>query len=121
MLDEGNVQNAMTLSDGQQAVVDTLAAPAKALMDTPQIANSITEGVNAFMDVIPGVLKALDRLAKIHPFIEGMGEPVLNMRVLIGDTLLSCRLRIQGCLYARNDASGQRSNGYCHLCRVRRA
>jgi len=100
MVYEGHVQNAMTPSDGQQAVVDTLAVPAKALMDTPQIANIITEGVNSFMDVVPGIVKALDGLAKIHPFIEGMGEPVLNMRILIGDILPSCRLRIQGCLCA---------------------
>ena len=79
MLDEGNVQNAMTLSDGQQAVVDTLAVPGKALMDIPQIANGITEGVNAFMDVVPGIVKALDGLATIHPFIAGMGKPALNI------------------------------------------
>ena len=79
MLDEGNVQNAMTLSDGQQAVVDTLAVPGKALMDIPQIANGITEGVNAFMDVVPGIVKALDGLATIHPFIAGTGKPALNI------------------------------------------
>ena len=78
MLDEGNVQNAMTLSDGQQAMVDTLAVPAKALMDTSQIANGIAEGVNAFMYVIPGIVKALDGIAKIHPFIEGIDEPTLT-------------------------------------------
>ena len=121
ILDEGNVQNAMTLSNGQQAVVDTLAVPGKALMDIPQVANSITEGVNAFMDVVPGIVNALDELANIHPFIKRMGEPVPNMRILIGDLLLSCRLRVQGHLHARNDASEQRSESYRHLCRVRRA
>ena len=111
----------MTLSNGQQAVVDTLAVPGKALMDIPQVANSITEGVNAFMDVVPGIVNALDELANIHPFIKRMGESAPSVRILIGDSLLSCRLRVQGHLHARNDASEQRSEGYCHLCRVRRA
>ena len=69
----------MTLSDGQQMVLDTLAVPAKALLDIPQIADGITDGVNTFMEVVPVLMKALDGLATIHPFIAGMGEPALNI------------------------------------------
>ena len=79
----------MTLSDGQQAAVDTLAIPAKALMDTPQIADGIEKGVNTFMEVVPLLMKALDGLADIHPFIAGRGEPVLHTLVLIGNSLVA--------------------------------
>ena len=62
----------MTLSDGQQAVVNTLAVPAKALVDAPQIANAIEKGVNTFMEV-------LDEVAKVHPFISGMGDSASSL------------------------------------------
>lgn len=67
------------LSQGQQAVVDTLAVPAKALMDTPQIAESIQKGVNTFMEAVPILMKALDEVAKVHPFISGAGPFQLSM------------------------------------------
>ena len=53
-------------------MVNTLVAPAKALMDTPQIAETIQTGVNTFMEVVPSLMKALDEVAKIHPFISGV-------------------------------------------------
>ena len=52
-------------------MVDALAAPAKALMDTPQIAETIQKGVDTFMEAVPALMKALDEVAKIHPFISG--------------------------------------------------
>ena len=52
-------------------MVDTLAVPAKALMDVPQISETIRKGVNAFMKAAPVLMKALDEVAKIHPFISG--------------------------------------------------
>lgn len=67
------------LSQGQQTVVDTLAVPAKALMDTPQIAESIQKGVNTFMEAVPILMKALDEVAKVHPFISGAGPFQLSM------------------------------------------
>ena len=84
-VDEEKVQNAVTLSDGQQAVVNTLAAPAKALMNAPRIADDIEKGVNTFMETVPVLMRALDEVAKVHPFIAGMGESVPNVQVLIGD------------------------------------
>jgi hypothetical protein len=68
---KGNVQNALTPSPGQQAVVNTLAAPAKALIDTPRIAEAIHRGVNTFMEAVPPLMDALDEVAKVHPFIGG--------------------------------------------------
>ena len=65
-----------TLSDGQQAVINTLAASPKALMDVPRIADDIEKGVDTFMEAAPIVIKALDAAAELHPFIAGMGEPV---------------------------------------------
>lgn len=52
-------------------MVDILAVPAKALLDTPQIADAIQKGVNTFMEAVPSLMKALDEVAKIHPFISG--------------------------------------------------
>ncbi|KAF9781672.1 hypothetical protein BJ322DRAFT_1161455 [Thelephora terrestris] len=66
----GNVQGALTLSPGQLTVVDTLATPAKALMDTTKFADSIHKGVNAFMEAVPPLMKALDEVGNIHPFIK---------------------------------------------------
>ena len=69
------MQNILTLSPGQEAVVDTLAAPVKALVDTPHVADAIQQGVNTFMEVVPSLMKALDEVAKIHPFISGKTHP----------------------------------------------
>ena len=52
-------------------MVDTLAAPAKALLDTPHVADAIEKGVNTFMEAVPSLMKALDEVAKVHPFISG--------------------------------------------------
>jgi len=68
----------VTLSDNQQAVVNTIAAPAKALMNAPRIAENIEKGVNTFMETVPVLMKALDEVAKVHPFIAGMSESVSN-------------------------------------------
>lgn len=68
---KGDVQDSLTLSPDQQTVVNTLAVPAKALMDTPQIAETIEKGVNTFMEAVPVLMKALDEVAKVHPFISG--------------------------------------------------
>lgn len=65
------MQNSVTLSPGQQTVIDTLVVPVKALMDTPEIAENIQKGVNTFMEAVPVLIKALDEVAKVHPFISG--------------------------------------------------
>ena len=59
------------LSQGQQNLISTLAVPAKALVDTPQVTETIQKGVNTFMETVPPLMKALDEVAKIHPFISG--------------------------------------------------
>jgi len=33
--------------------------------------NVIEEGVNTFMETVPSLIKALDEVAKVHPFISG--------------------------------------------------
>jgi hypothetical protein len=72
----------LTLSPGQEAVVDTLTVPAKALLDTPQIADVIEKGVNTFMEAVPSLMKALDEVAKVHPFISGEFHP-FNERIKV--------------------------------------
>ena len=61
-------------------MIDTLAAPAKALLDTTQIADTIQTGVNTFMEAVPTLMKALDEVAKVHPFISGEPHP-FNERI----------------------------------------
>ena len=63
------MQGSLTLSPGQDSVVDTLAAPTKALLDASQVADVIQKGVNTFMETVPSLIKALDEVAKILPFI----------------------------------------------------
>ena len=87
--EKAKVEKAVTLSDGQQAVVNTLATPAKALMNAPWIADDIEKGVNTFMETVPVLMKALDEVAKVHPFIAGMGNPVSDIQVLIGNLLVA--------------------------------
>lgn len=51
-----------------------------ALLDTSQVADIIEKGVNTFMEAVPSLMKALDEVAKVHPFISG--EPRLfNERI----------------------------------------
>lgn len=61
-------------------MVDTLAAPAKTLLDTPQVVDAIQKGVNTFMEAVPSLMKALDEVAKVHPFISGEPNP-FNERI----------------------------------------
>ena len=68
-----SVQDALTPSPGQQTVVETIAAPAKALIDATQIADKIHKGVDTFMEAVPALMRGLDEVAKIHPFISGAG------------------------------------------------
>lgn len=71
---KADVQDAVTLAPGEQTMVDTLVVPLKALMDTPQIAQTIQAGVNTFMQVVPSLMTSLDEVAKIHPFISGVSR-----------------------------------------------
>ena len=52
-------------------MVNKLAVPTKALLDTSQIADVIEKGVNTFMEAVPSLVKMLDEVAKVHPFISG--------------------------------------------------
>ena len=50
------------------------------LSDASQIADVIEKGVNTFMEAVPTLSKALDEVAKIHPFITGKPHP-FNKRI----------------------------------------
>ena len=56
---------------GTTTVADTLVVPAKASMDTPRVAEAIEKGVDEFMEALPILMKTLDDVAKVHPFISG--------------------------------------------------
>ena len=64
------MQDSLALSAGLGAVV-ALTVPAKALVDTTQVADVIQKGVNTFMEAVPSLVRALDEVAKLHPFIGG--------------------------------------------------
>lgn len=68
---KADVQDMPRLSPGQQLGINTLVTPMKAFMDTPQIAEKIKNGVSTFMEAVPPLVRALDEVAKIHPFIAG--------------------------------------------------
>lgn len=68
---KADVQEVLELSSEQQTVVDTLATPAKELMNTSHITDTIHKGVDTFMEAVPLLVKALDEVAKAHPFING--------------------------------------------------
>ena len=79
----------MTLLDKQQAVVNTLTVPVETLAITPQIADAIEKDVNTFMRSVPVLIKALDEVAKVHPFISGVCESVLSTRAPIDGSLVA--------------------------------
>ena len=53
-----------------------------ALPNTPQIADAIEQGVNTFMEAVPALMKTLDEIAKVHPFISGT-RSLIQPRVLL--------------------------------------
>jgi hypothetical protein len=55
-----------------QTVMNTIKTPINALLATPNVASDIDQGVNTFLAVFPPVMKALDAVGKVHPFINGM-------------------------------------------------
>jgi hypothetical protein len=51
--------------------VNTLLVPVQALVNTSGLAEAIEKGVNGFMEAVPTLMKALDEVSKVHPFISG--------------------------------------------------
>jgi hypothetical protein len=62
---KANVRSTSIPLPGQQIVT------MKPSMDTPQIVEAIQKGVNTFMETVPPLMKALDEVAKVYPFISG--------------------------------------------------
>ena len=87
-----DVQAALTPSPEQQTPLDTLVAPAKALMDTSQISEAIHKGVNTFMEAVPPLMKALDEFVKIHPPPHLWREPIFSNQRGTPDDDLSHRV-----------------------------
>jgi len=79
----------VTLLDERQAIVNALTVPVGALANAPQIASAIEKGVNTFMQSVPVLIKALDEVAKVHPFISGMSESALSTRAPIDGSLVA--------------------------------
>lgn len=105
---KAKVQSAFTPSEGQLAVVKALATPAKELMGQPLISEAIHKGVDSFMDAVPPLVKALDEIARIHPFIAGassdFGSPLYWWLIISR----SCRSCVQGCIHARKKTTRER-------------
>ena len=62
--------------------MDTPTIPAKALANIPQIADAMEQGVSTFMEAVPALIKALDEVAKVHPFISGT-RCLIRPRILL--------------------------------------
>lgn len=45
--------------------------PIQALAESTGVMEAIEKGVNGFLEAMPTLMKALDEVAKIHPFISG--------------------------------------------------
>ena len=91
-----------TLAPLQGQLVNRFTVTMEAVMDTPQIAETIQNGVNTFMEAVPSLMKALDEVAKIHPFISGTSPlSCINAAFLMAlATWCSCCSRVQGCIHA---------------------
>ena len=49
----------------------TVLAPVKVLVETTGIAEAIEKGINGFLEGMPILMKALDEVGNIHPFVKG--------------------------------------------------
>lgn len=68
-------------------IVDTMK-PALTTLDTAQTRQTIERGVQHFMEDIPWLMKALDDVAKIHPFVSGIDQGSTVYGVTAAHTLL---------------------------------
>lgn len=100
---EETVQNAVTLSGGQQELDNTPPVHVRTLASATQIAAAIEEGVNTFMETVPALIKVLDEVAKVYPFISGTDESASKTCVFTSH-VISCCPRIQGRLHPRSKA-----------------
>lgn len=91
-----------TLAPLQGQLVNRFTVTMEAVMDTPQIAETIQNGVNTFMEAVPSLMKALDEVAKIHPFISGASPlSCIDAAFLMAlATWCSCCSRVQGRIHA---------------------
>lgn len=53
---------------------NTLPVQVQALASASQIAAAIEDGVNTFMQTAPALIKLLDQVAKLYPFISGINK-----------------------------------------------
>lgn len=66
------IEDASAGTAGTQTVINTVMAPLQALAESSGVAEAIEKGVNGFLEAMPTLMKALDEVAKVHPFISGM-------------------------------------------------
>ena len=90
----------MTLSPGQGVLVGALAEPAKVLLEVSQVADVVEKGVNTFMEAVPVLVKMLDEVARIHPFISGELRPSTSGSKCDGGVHYSGGRCVQGRVYA---------------------
>ena len=89
--------------------VQSIVSPLQVVMDT-EPGKAIRQTISAIVDGIPGLLKVLDDVAQIHPFIKSSYLPADRTPYLHADIQLSDsrRRRIPGRRRARPQAEGQR-------------
>ena len=87
-----------TVSNAQQ-----VAQPLLAAVQASGAVDAIKSGLNSFMEDIPWLMKNLDEVAKIHPFVTGTHRTGAFSRLLM--LSLSGRARVQGRVHNGDDPS----------------
>ena len=87
-----------TVSNAQQ-----VAQPLLAAVQASGAVDAIKSGLNSFMEDIPWLMKSLDEVAKIHPFVTGTHRTGTLRRSLMLSP--SGRTRLQGRVYDGDDPS----------------
>ena len=96
----GNLLNSIQTNVG---TAQSYQSPLKTAYESEAM-KIVRDGVNSLVDSLPGLIKALDEVAKLHPFIGSKysGSPLI---LSILSILHSCRQRIPCCRRARRKAS----------------
>ena len=67
----------MTALTAKVTDVTQAAQPLVAMVEASGAVQMIKSGLNSFMEDIPWLMKSLDEVAKIHPFVQGTpAEPL---------------------------------------------
>ena len=85
---------AISTAQTDVATAQSYASTAKTVYDSDAM-KTVREGVNMLVESLPGLVKALDEVAKLHPFI---ASPCLLVFASSDGRTYSCAFRIGDCI-----------------------